>query len=390
MYIEYWPLGSSSSQMLLLTHSDFSKHLLSDWIPSLPVSVSSAFVGWPPYLIETVPHRGYDLLSLRVEVGRSERQWKGVLSWMIGVVGTRHLLEDEGYRWIAPMSAFYPSTTSEVNLSLWHPGFPKSSIVADKVIGSHSRLRPDYIALRSGSSRGTYEWAVAESKGTSMCLSGKKSCPKAWYNQVHNVSVSHNGTQLLIPRHIVVATRSNPNAKRSYTRRLQLRGWNTEVEARPQLSAIDCSDIVAAYLFGLCRGLRLTHNAMGLAVAVQARRVTNSNIPSLRESLAEVTSSADNELRERLGAELTQKRTAWSSGSTFLETEGGGIEVELDEAIVSLIYRLRTAVRPSEAGGALQRADRRLDDWNKIRREEKIAEKAFLPTGVRILDRRSL
>ena len=91
-----------------MTVGDISSHLLADWVPSLPAAIGSSFIGWPPFLFELTKHRNNDVLAIRPEVGRSERQWKSVLSWMVGVAGARHILASEGYRWIAPLSAFYP------------------------------------------------------------------------------------------------------------------------------------------------------------------------------------------------------------------------------------------------------------------------------------------
>src|SRR5687768_3901868 len=107
MNAEYWGVGSNASTALPMSTGDVSKHLLADWVPSMPVSVSSSFIGWPPYLLASVSFQKYNVLSLGAVAGRSERQWKGFLSWMLGVAGTRHVLASENYRWIAPLSAFY-------------------------------------------------------------------------------------------------------------------------------------------------------------------------------------------------------------------------------------------------------------------------------------------
>jgi hypothetical protein len=71
-------------------NEDVSSQLLADWVPSLSPAVGSSFMGWPPLLLEEKPLKGLDVLTLRAETGRTERQWKGVLSWMLGVAGARH------------------------------------------------------------------------------------------------------------------------------------------------------------------------------------------------------------------------------------------------------------------------------------------------------------
>lgn len=129
-----------------MTTSDISSHLLADGVPSLPATVGSSFIGWPPFLVEVAKFNGNDFLALREEAGRTERHWKSVLSWMLGVAGTRHVLVSEGYRWIAPLSAFYPGTVQPVDLSAWHPSFPPTAVTAERRPGSRCRLRPDYLA----------------------------------------------------------------------------------------------------------------------------------------------------------------------------------------------------------------------------------------------------
>jgi len=114
---------------------------------------------------------------------------------MLGVAGTRHVLMSEGYRWIAPISAFH-------------------------IVG------------------GCIEWAVAEAKGTKMSLKSTSSCPTEWSNQARNVVIKVNGTEIDIPRHVVVATRVNPNAKRDRARRLQVRTWNRAVTPQAGLPSV--------------------------------------------------------------------------------------------------------------------------------------------------------
>jgi hypothetical protein len=111
-----------------MTTSEVSGHLLADWVPSLPVAVGPSFIGWPPYLLDAANINGKDLILVRAEAGRSERQWKSFLSWMLGVAGARHVLASEGYRWVAPVSAFYTGAVQSVDLSAWNPMFPSSVV----------------------------------------------------------------------------------------------------------------------------------------------------------------------------------------------------------------------------------------------------------------------
>src|SRR5262245_33822102 len=140
MFVEYWNVGAITASFLRMTTNDICGHLLDDWVPSLPISVGTSFIGWPPFLIESVAFNDSNVLTISAEAGRSERRWKGVLSWMLGVAGTRHFLREENYRWIAPLSAFYPDAVQAVDLSRWHPEFPRSSLTADRHPQSHARL----------------------------------------------------------------------------------------------------------------------------------------------------------------------------------------------------------------------------------------------------------
>lgn len=370
MFVEFWGAGASTASTLSMTYGKICSHLQADWVPSLPATVSSSFVGWPPYLIESVHFNGFHSLALRAEAGRSERRWKGVLSWMLGVAGTRQILEREGYRWIAPLSAFYPDAAQTVDLSDWHVSFPHSSVTADRLPNNHSRLRPDYVALRPLGHKkgdGPVEWAVVESKGTQWCLTNMQTCPPDWYNQARNVLVKVNGSPISIPRHLVVATRVNPNATRLRTRRIQVRVWNSKDEAAySALPEGAAADIAAAHLFGFFRNLHLRENARALALSVEMRtqarpgRIRGSTM----EHLSEASERAEEELRGRALPPLDGED---SQGSVVVsvETDFGAIKVEIAAPTLSLVRNLRRAQDVDTAAAALREADAKLNNWER-------------------------
>jgi hypothetical protein len=289
-----------ATEFLPMTLGHVSGHLAADWVPSLPAAVGSSFIGWPPFLLESNWATGEELLGLRALARRSDRQWKGVLSWMLGVAGARHILDSEGYRWIAPLSAFYPDTVQPVDISNWHPLFPPSRITAAAAPGSQSRLRPDYVALRStSSSSGSLEWALVEAKGTRRPLKSLRACPAAWYDQVHNAIILIDNSPITVPRHLVVATRVNPNAAGERARRLQVRAWNqNEQPEEPGLPPDAGIEIVAAHLFGLFNALGLRQNAVAIALSTQARARQLTLYPS-RDVRYRVSDAAETELMER-------------------------------------------------------------------------------------------
>lgn len=313
-----------------MNQADISGHLLEDWAPFIPSSMSSAVMGWPAYLIEQMTVQSLNYLTLRQEVGHIERQWKGFLSWMLGVAGTRRFLKEEGYSWVAPVSAFYDNATYELDPSQWNPLFPASIVTVDLPSNPKSRLRPDYLAIRL--KHGKIEWAVVESKGTARCLSNVNSCPRDWRNQARNLVVKVNGRRVKIPRHIVVATRSNPNAVFQKTRRLQIRAWNNADDISsgefPTLAAID---IIASHLFGVFRNFGFRENALSLSFSVRARAESstyNKITNSLRESL--------NQLQKRANSELYQmafaKKGSDKDRMHVINTEFGEVQLELSDA----------------------------------------------------------
>lgn len=360
-----------------MTVGDISSHLLADWIPSLPPSVSPSFIGWPPFLIQLGTLNGNDVLVLRSDAARSERQWKGFLSWMLGVAGTRHVLASDGYRWIAPVSAFYPGAVQVVDLSRWHNSFPRSCVVAERRSGSISRLFPDYLALRPTTSKtpsSPYQWAVAEAKGTQSCLRSMSTCRSDWYAQARNVLVTVNGARVRIPRHFVIATRVNPNSTRERARRLQLRAWNHKVEVnKTTLSSDAVADIVTAHLFGLFRGLRFRENAIAMALSVQRRTAyrEQSLTNATKDHVNRAFDGADKELLSR-----TQRGIAF-------ETEFGPMKVELSEPLITLAMKLRRAESPDAASTALQEADSQLDRWEAGQQsKDDMSGTTILPFGM--------
>jgi len=390
MFVEFWGVGTRAASDLPMSTQDIAAHLAADWIPSLPAAVGSSFIGWPPLLIEVVNLDGRSILALRSEVGRSERQWKSVLSWMLGVAGTRHVVALEGYRWIAPLSAFYRDAVQSVDLSNWNPSFPRTSVVVDRQPGSRSRLRPDYVVLRSTGRTpmgGPYEWAVAESKGTRGCLTSRQTCPIAWSRQARNVLVKVNGSRINIQRHLVVATRVNPNARSRRARRLQVRAWNRKQHPTgSRLPAEAGVDIAAAHLFGLFRSLRLRENAQAIALSVQARMETRSRLFTdvTRESLGASSQRAERELAER-----TRRPTKPADSRIFsiasIDTEFGPIDVEMAEPLIVFARRLGRAESPDDAATALREADVQLDDWQRSREGiHRERDRIVLPFGVEV------
>jgi hypothetical protein len=399
MFVEFWDVGSTTPVPLAMTVGDISRHLAADWVPSLPPADGTAFMSWPPFLIEDLPTYGTRFLALRDTAARGERQWKSVLSWMLGVGGARHFLRRDGYAWIAPLSAFYPNAVLSVDVEAWPPQFPQTKLVTDRDPASRSRLRPDYIALRpipGAQSTGAYEWAVAEAKGVTAQLSGKNACPDRWYKQALNVTVTVNGAKVMVPRHLVIATRVNPNATRPSTRRLQIRAWNRKEELTPEyrLPPEAAIDIASAHLFGMFRALRLRENALALALSVQLRAEIHRGQDGPRLLLEphreRETAALLQDARRRARAELAARTSGTTEGGgtrvavASIDTERGTIAVEIAEPLLALAERLQEAPIEEEAILALHKADTELERLERQRRAEQQRRESIGPIGLEI------
>jgi hypothetical protein len=384
--VEYWSVGASTSAILPFTVEQVSAHLLNDWIPSVPAAVGSSFMGWPAFLLELLQVKGKDLMTLRSEVGGSERQWKSMLSWMLGVAGTRHVLSEEGYQWIAPMSAFYPEAQVPVTLSNWNSSFPRSSVSARAPSETQSRLRPDYVALRPAKGDGGVEWAVAESKGTSIALRTRLACPNSWYGQARHIEIAVDNNVLNVPRYLVIATRVNPNAKRQASRCLQIRAWNSdETSSRLSFPADAAADVASAHLFGVFRNIGLLDSATALAESVRARasRRAGGNAADLHGQLRRARDIADAEL-ERFAFD-ERRSNIRPSVMVRLGTGLGDVEVEVDQAATSMAAELSLCVEPGDAAQVFRSWSHRFIEWQAEDRErDRTRGAVVLPSGVRV------
>jgi len=344
-------------------------HLCADWLPSFSSTLSSSLMGWPALLLKDTKFQSKHVLTLREQLGRSERQWKGMLSWMLAVAGARQFLAFDGYRWIAPLSAFYPRALP-VDVPSWHPSFPPTILTATRPSHSVSQLRPDYVALAPFSSGTGERWAVAEAKGTAKPLSSRRSCPGPWYRQARNIELWLSGESLPIPRHIVVATRVNPNAVKELTRRLQVRAWNSSNDFKsPPLPATWGAEVATAHLFGVFRNLNLIESAKALASAAESRSLGPESRPSGdSEALEENAGRAFAEIERRT------KRPGSNVGAISqvitIEAPWFRVEIELSRPLLELSRSLMLAGDPRSAADALRKGDRHLDEWHENQRSE--------------------
>lgn len=358
MNVTYIPIGSNATQALPLSTADISSHLLADWLPNLPLSTGASFFGWPSQILFQSHAGGTAYLTIHRWLGQSERQWKGVISWMLGVAGARRVLSELGYRWVAPSSAFYPESIGPIAIA-WPNSFPRANLSVTEDPSSSSRLRPDYIALKPLNGGTSYQLAAAEAKGTSNSIlsSANDICPTSWNQQVHNISITLGGVPLYVPRHIVIATRVNPNAVQDTTRQLAIRAWNSnDNDQRRELGSGDGIAVVVAHLFGFYRNIGFVRIAEELAVALT--RFSGSK---------EFTQQTFNfDIRDD-----KQPGVQFNSVAELSLASGVSAEIRLSDELLELTKALINAANKDEAAQAIARGDRELDAWNDQPRPSK-------------------
>ena len=188
------------------------------------------------------------------------------------------------------------------------------------------------------------------------------------------------GKPVVIPRHIVVATRVNANGVKPKTRRMQIRAWNSQEAAPSRSVPIEIAvDIATAHLFGFLRNLRLPRNAQALAWARWRWPKIDPQDPYLYwlEDLNALWKEADVEFRGLASSESTNAGDV----RLFRESDFGRIEIELSQPLMALTRALQRAENFNDASTALLEADRRLDEWQKRATAER-ENRSLLPFGV--------
>jgi hypothetical protein len=201
------------------------------------------------------------------------------------------------------------------------------------------------------------------------------------------VIVEANGSVVAASRHLVVATRVNPNAARRPTRRIQVRAWN-RTEEQQNIPPSGVADVAAAHLFGLFNNLRLRENARAIALSVQIRSEANNERARRRteEQLHSTLDRAQAEWRDRTEARKTARGIAAIS---VIEASFGAIEIEIAEPVFALAHKLQQAETGESAASAIADADQKLDAWrDSTAGKEHEPERRALATGIDVHIRR--
>jgi hypothetical protein len=190
-------------------------------------------------------------------------------------------------------------------------------------------------------------------------------CPLDWASQAHNISAEVNGRPIAINRHLVVATRVNPNARTPKARCLQVRAWNSSrQETVDNFGSGAAADVASACLFALFRNLGLIENARAITEAVQLRRrraavnwIEDNEYESFETNMA---------LAER--AQMTVPVEGKIDGPRVrrLAMEHGEIQVQLSSALLKVADVLIGSKTSEEADEGLFRASEGLGPWIKV------------------------
>ncbi len=240
MQIEYYPPRSKAPVFKKVSAEDLAGYLGTEWIPGTPRSFIDSLTEIIGTILTRVKLNGsVDSWCVNADVADTDRQWRGVTSWIIGVAFARDVMESEGYSWWSPVSGFSGTvSTGKTKTGRWMPWIPRSLYSVEK-LGTKSNLLPDYTACRL-SGDGTFQYAFVESKGTKNNIQNKHLAPADWLNQVNNAKLLFRERIAPVAHRYVVATRINPDAKRANTRRIIVRAWDSQDDG---LDSQDRTDI---------------------------------------------------------------------------------------------------------------------------------------------------
>jgi hypothetical protein len=182
-----------------------------------------------------------------------------------------------------------------------------------------------------------------------------------------------NDIQMTIPRHIVIATRVNPNAVARYSRRLQVRAWNKADEStRVPVPREAMIDIVAAHLFGLFMNLRLRETARAIALSVQLRAVNQHPNLFARSVAAQDEAIHQSESELRLKMTGVPKQAGDASVILSIDTDHGNIEVAIAAPTINVVRQLCQAQTSDQFDSILADSDRLIARWVADRRKQSV------------------
>lgn len=86
MNVDYWPIGASTKTALPVTQVELATDIALDWVPTRPQSTAPALVDLLGEIIQQETVDSQPAWLAHPAVSGFERQWRGVTSFMLGVV----------------------------------------------------------------------------------------------------------------------------------------------------------------------------------------------------------------------------------------------------------------------------------------------------------------
>lgn len=296
---DYYPLVSPPSTRPSVSLLQLATNVVTDWMPGVPNSLASGFSELLGEMLKAERIDSDDLWTVRQRMTSFEKQWKQVTSWILGVAFARKVVEDLGYAWWAPVSAF-SSKHRTTHTASWTFHLPPSECKVER--NNSSKLFPDYVLARTKANGLGYEISFAESKGCTDSLENRSLPPSDWKLQSTNARFIFRTVPQVVTQHLLIATRIYPAGQRLRTRRIQIRTWNAKVlDAEVTLDVF--RDVVIAHYFGVCERSGLTANAQLLALRNYSPQEPDERIGRRLELVkARLLGTANQELhREQIG-----------------------------------------------------------------------------------------
>ncbi|MCP4550353.1 MAG: hypothetical protein GY835_28165 [bacterium] len=278
MNYRFYDVASNDHILKPVSMQKLASHIATDWIPGVPKEAEPGFVNILSELLKS-DTGSPPSWCIRRKVANFDRQWKIVTSWIVGIAFCREVMEDFGYQFWAPVSAF-SSATRETAASGWTETLSRLSCDVKRPDPPTSRLLPDYVAAREQPGSHDVTIAFFESKGTRDAIGGHILLKPSWRRQAQNAEFSYNDTFFEPERRVVVGTRLFPSAKRPKNRCLVVRAWNSSTDTVALSTPAACSLVVQHY-YTLCQAFGMEETAHALSLAA---RSTESQ--EAREALA--------------------------------------------------------------------------------------------------------
>jgi hypothetical protein len=332
---EYYPLASTSSTRPSVSLLQLAINVVTDWMPGVPNSLASGFSELLGQMLKAETIDTDDLWTVQRRMTGFEKQWKQVTSWILGVAFARKVIEDLGYPWWAPVSAF-SSKRRTTHTEAWTFYLPPSQCRVER--NNSSKLFPDYVLARTKPTALGYEISFAESKGCADSLEKRTVPPSDWKLQSTNARFFFGTVPQLITQYLLIATRVYPTGQRERTRRILVRTWNDNVpDAEVTLEAF--RNVVIAHYFGVCERSGLTANAQLLALRNYSPKDDNDQLKRRLELVtARLLDTAGGELhREQIG----NASVVFGPASSTFKVGEMTIRIGLAEPAMKLLHSLQ-------------------------------------------------